>query len=154
MNVAYQTSGHRSKTVHSSWVIELNDLSTDQALLGFQMSGNYVMVGITSPINENKISVHSLPEDEWTELHIPLNLQHCDAPLKGKINFCGLSKLHKSWSVQMIDHRTGAVYEINEIDHIQIELPTRINNKGKLKLLGYSKDEARCPALFELLITK
>lgn len=132
------------------WTIELTDLGVHQAFMGYSLSDKYLMIGITSPMFEDQISINSIPKTGVEELKVPIHLEKCDCGLFGSINFKGLEKFITTWELFFYDSRFDEETQIIEGNLIPIKQLTMNTRREHLKLIGYSKETNKSKSLFEL----
>ncbi|MBO6523353.1 MAG: hypothetical protein JJ971_05970 [Balneolaceae bacterium] len=132
------------------WTIELTDLGVHQAFMGYSLSDKYLMIGITSPMFENQISINSIPKSGKEELKVPIPLEKCDCGLYGNISFKGLDKFLSKWKLFFYDSRFGEETEVIDGNLIPIKQLSKNTRSEHLKLMGYSKGKENAKSLFEL----
>ncbi len=147
------TTRKKSEMLNSTtklWTIELTDLGVHQAFMGYSLSDKYLMIGITSPMFENQISINSVPKNGDEEVKVPIHLEKCDCGLFGNINFTGIVKLLPKWRLFFYDSRFGEETEVIDGNLIPIKQLTNNTRSENLKLIGYSKKTEKAESLFEL----
>ena len=132
------------------WTIELTDLGVHQAFMGYSLSDKYLMIGITSPMLENQISINSISDDPNEELKIPIHLEKCDCGLFGQISFKGLEKIVQKWEVVFYDSRFGEETKIKDERPVLIKQLKSNTRSENLRLIGYSKRKEDVKSMFEL----
>ena len=108
------------------WEVEISDLGACRPFLGFSLTNQYVLVGITSPDQQNEVTITSIPNDEKQEIVIPLSLQKFEFPITGYLTFNGIKRLSEQWRIRLINTKTGR------------SIPVRQNSK--LSLRGLRSD--------------
>lgn len=99
---------------HLIWEIEVSDLGSSRPFLGYSLTGQYLLVGITSPDQQNKVDIQSIPEKPEQSIHIPIRLSAIDFPQKGKLRFKGISKLLQHWDLKLIEKQSGVVVPLHK----------------------------------------
>lgn len=79
-NVAKKVSAKNAE--HLIWEIEVSDLGSSKPFLGFSLTGQYLLVSLTSPDQQNKVDIQSIPEQKDQPLIIPIRLNAIDFPQK------------------------------------------------------------------------
>lgn len=138
------------KQISKLWTIELTDLGVHQAFMGYSLSDKYLMIGITSPMLENQISINSIPDDPSKDLRVPIHLEKCDCGLFGHISFKGLEKILKKWKLFFYDSRFDEETEVKNEAPITIKELKSNTRSENLRLIGYSKKSDKAQSLFEL----
>ncbi len=95
---------------HLIWEIEISDLGNSKPFLGFSLTGQYLLVGITSPDQQNKVDIQSIPENLDEPLVIPIRLNAIDYPQKGQLSFKGIRGLLQNWELKLIERQSGITY--------------------------------------------
>lgn len=142
-----RTSGH---PVESIWDVELTDLGAHQHFMGYSLTTKYLMVGITSPVNESQVSINSIPSEKEAEIIIPLGLEKCDCRLTGAIVFKGIDQLTDRWKIVFTDNRFGDEQELQSDESVPIRQPVKNTRHELLKLAGRNKNGKAPRSMFEL----
>lgn len=130
------------------WEIELIELGADQAFNGYSLTGTYLLVGITSPIQENQVSINSMPEEK-REMVIPITFENCDNYLSGQVFFKGLDKITKKWDVFFTDRRFDEIVKVESSSPIAIKIAKNTRSE-QLKWIGFTKNKGSRNCFFEL----
>ncbi len=104
-NVAKKVSAKNAE--HLIWEIEISDLGNSKPFLGFSLTGQYLLVSLTSPDQENKVDIQSIPEQQDQPLIIPIRLNAIDFPQKGRLHFKGIRRLLENWQLTLIERQSG-----------------------------------------------
>lgn len=134
------------------WIIELTDLSENNAFMGNALSSKYLMIGITSPTLESQISINSISEDQTKKIHVPLCLEKCNSMLSGQLTFKGLEKLTNKWEIFFLDNRFDQTTPLFDLTSLQITELKSNRRSEQLRLIGYTNSKADCSNLFELVL--
>ncbi|MBO6795402.1 MAG: hypothetical protein JJ895_15970 [Balneolaceae bacterium] len=105
---------HISNYDHLVWDIEISDLGNSRPFRGFSLTGQYLMVGITSPDQQNKVDIQSIPEKTEGSINIPIRLGEIDFPQKGKLRLKGIGKLMPRWEMKLIEKQSGMVVTLKK----------------------------------------
>lgn len=89
------------------WEIEISDLGACRPFLGFSLTNQYVLVGITAPDQQNEVTITSIPNQDVAEISIPLELQKFEFPISGNITFKGIKYLSDQWKFRLLNSKTG-----------------------------------------------
>ncbi len=89
------------------WEIEISDLGACRPFLGFSLTNQYVLVGITAPNQQNEVLITSISNQDQEELTIPLDLHKFDFPTSGLLTFKGINRISPQWKVKLVHTKSG-----------------------------------------------
>lgn len=143
------------KETRHIWNIEITDLGDHKPFLGFSLTGQYVIVGVTSPASENRVSVNSVEVGKNLIVKIPLELERHDYPAKGVLVFNGLKKLCAEWDICFIDSRTQNGVSLNA-DRREVDLSDFPPEEQEMHLhiLGFKPTKSVRNSSYELWLRK
>lgn len=118
----------------SIWLVEITDLGASKPFLGYSLTDQYVLVGITSPTLQNEVCISSMPQNNQGEMSISLPLDKFDVPFTGILKFEGIKKLKDKWCFQLHDKREEKIIELKEKDSIKLG---QSNNQNGILAFGY-----------------
>ncbi len=138
------------KTKSELWTIEFTDLSAHQAFMGYSLTSKYILVGITSPLQNSQVSINSIPENEGEELVIPINLENSDPSAVGHICFKGVENITQKWDIYFFDRRFDDCIKVDSSNLILVKKDTKNTRGEQLRLIGYTKKDQNQNCFFEL----
>jgi|GEM_PF-5300965 len=95
------------------WEIEIKDLGACKPFLGFSLTDQYLLVGVTSPDQQNEVSITSIPKEEDQRIRIPLSLNKFDFPRSGILRFKGIQFLIDRWEFLLHNFHTDRTIKLN-----------------------------------------
>lgn len=102
------------EVAHEIWEIEICDLGACKPFLGYALSDQYILVGITDPNKQNEVTITSIPEGKPKAIFIPLVLSNFECEDIRKIRFKGLKRISATWNVRFFDKKEQVGYKITE----------------------------------------
>lgn len=102
------------EVTYEIWEIEICDLGACKPFLGYALSDEYILVGITDPNKQNEVTITSVPEGRPKAIFIPLVLSNFASKDIRKIRFKGLNRISATWNVRFFDKKEQVGYKITE----------------------------------------
>lgn len=133
------------------WNIEISDLGGCKPFLGYALTDQYILVGVTAPDAQNEVAITSIPDtDEW-EIVIPLTLNKFEFPVVGGLKFGGDFTLYRKWHIRLRDRSTGLEHVLNPTSLFEINEKKerfRVHSVGMFT----SFNEQETPPRFEIIV--
>ncbi len=106
---------------HLLWEVEISDLGACKPFLGFSLTNQYILIGITSPDSQNEVTISTLPESLAESVIIPLNFGKFEFPKSGKLVFKGIQRLKDKWNIKLVNSQTMRAFSISSKSSISLQ---------------------------------
>ena len=135
------------------WEIDVSDLGACKPFLGYSLTDQYILVGITDPNHQNEVSITSIPESNPKTVHIPLVLSGFESSEIYNVRFTGLDKISGTWNVRLFDRHVQKGYRLREGEVLKIEEKGLAIGSASIYRMQTPKKMRGVPR-FELVLTE
>ncbi len=138
----------------SIWNVEVTDIGAHRPFLGFSLTDQYLLIGVTSPRDENLVSIHTIPEKKIHQFSIPLDLERHQLPILGEIHFKGIDALVSKWSIGLYDRRFNETVVLSPFEPASIKPLLGRELHQTTDWSGFKKSKKNRQPIFELHFTR